>query len=109
MRKTFLLMASLLPGFAQTVQADVITLPEPEASRMALPQRGMAQTAVLQQFGEPLRRHAPVGGGQPKQPPITRWDYEGWSVFFEHNIVIDAVVQGQPKPLQHVDELKTEP
>jgi hypothetical protein len=25
-------------------------------------------------------------------PPITRWDYAGFSVFFEHDRVIDAVV-----------------
>ena len=34
-------------------------------------------------------RHPTVG-----QPPITRWDYNGFAVFFEHDRVIDAVVTG---------------
>ena len=33
-------------------------------------------------------------GGAPKHPPITRWDYEGFSVYFEHQHVIHAVAHG---------------
>jgi hypothetical protein len=32
--------------------------------------------------------------GRPGQPPITRWDYAGFAVFFEHDRVIDAVATG---------------
>ncbi len=38
-------------------------------------------------FGAPVNRHPTVGA-----PPITRWDYNGFSVFFEKDRVIDSVV-----------------
>jgi hypothetical protein len=44
---------------------------------------------VEKHFGAPLTRHPTVG-----QPPITRWDYNAFSVFFEHDRVIHAVVTG---------------
>ena len=55
-------------------------------SHVPRPQRGMHMSAVEQQFGAPVTRHETVG-----QPPITRWDYNGFSVFFERDIVIHAV------------------
>jgi hypothetical protein len=57
------------------------------------PKRGMRMTQVEQKFGAPTTRHAAVG-----QPPITRWDYPAFAVFFEHDIVIHAVVLGEPTP-----------
>ncbi|MFT4046155.1 MAG: hypothetical protein QM661_05600 [Solimonas sp.] len=90
------LAAGLAAGFhGIAAQADVL----------AVPQRGQSQAAVLREFGEPQLRHAPAGGGAPKHPPITRWDYDGWSVFFERTTVVDVVIQGDPPPLSHVDEL----
>jgi hypothetical protein len=46
-------------------------------------------TAVEAKFGAPQTRHDAVG-----TPPITRWDYAGFSVFFEKDRVIDAVAFG---------------
>jgi hypothetical protein len=43
-------------------------------------------TQVEAKFGAPVTKHDAVG-----QPPITRWDYAGFSVFFEHDRVIDSV------------------
>jgi hypothetical protein len=43
-------------------------------------------TEVEKHFGAPAEKHPTVG-----QPPITRWDYAGFSVFFEHDRVIHAV------------------
>jgi hypothetical protein len=43
-------------------------------------------TEVEKHFGAPTEKHATVG-----QPPITRWDYAGFSVFFEHDRVIHSV------------------
>ena len=51
------------------------------------PGRGMSMKAVEAKFGAPQERHAAVG-----KPPITRWDYPAFSVFFEYERVIDAVV-----------------
>jgi hypothetical protein len=53
------------------------------------PSRGMSMTAVESRFGQPATRHNAVG-----QPPITRWDYPGFAVYFEHQYVIHAVVTG---------------
>jgi len=50
------------------------------------PTRGMTQTRVEAAFGAPQNRRAPVG-----DPPITRWEYADFVVFFEHDKVIHAV------------------
>ncbi len=85
-----LLCATLMAGaaLAETVVVDGKVTVEP--SSIARPSRGMRMTAVQRQFGEPTTRHPTVG-----QPPITRWDYPGFSVFFERDRVIDAVVRPQ--------------
>ena len=63
------------------------------------PARGATMSAVEQKFGAPAQKHAAVGGcnggASPcKTPPITRWDYPGFSVFFENEHVIDSVATG---------------
>ena len=55
-------------------------------SAVAKPKRGITMTQVEAKFGAPVTKHDAVG-----QPPITRWDYPGFSVFFEHDRVIDTV------------------
>jgi hypothetical protein len=51
------------------------------------PTRGATMTQVESRFGAPTVRHAAVG-----EPPITRWDYPQFSVFFEYDKVLHAVV-----------------
>jgi hypothetical protein len=58
-------------------------------SSVARPKGGMLMSAVEQKFGAPVTRHPAVG-----QPPITRWDYPSFAVFFEKDRVIHAVVTG---------------
>jgi hypothetical protein len=53
------------------------------------PARGALMKTVEKQFGAPANRHPTVG-----KPPITRWDYAGFSVFFEGDRVIDSVATG---------------
>jgi hypothetical protein len=65
---------------------DQLTVRESSLER---PKRGATMTQVEKHFGAPAEKHPTVG-----QPPITRWDYAGFSVFFEHDRVIDAVVTG---------------
>jgi hypothetical protein len=50
------------------------------------PKRGITMTQVEAKFGAPVEKHDAVGA-----PPITRWDYPGFAVFFEHDRVIHAV------------------
>ena len=107
MRKTILAFGLLLTATAlPTVQAEVLAVPEaPSEAAQTLPSKGEAQTTVLRRYGEPARRHAAVGGASAAQPPITRWDYSGFSVFFENSHVVDAVVPSAPAPLFNTGEL----
>jgi hypothetical protein len=43
---------------------------------------------VEAQFGAPTERRGAIG-----EPPISRWEYPGFTVFFEHQLVIHAVVR----------------
>jgi hypothetical protein len=56
-------------------------------SQVDRPKRGTTMDEVEKHFGAPVNRHPTVGA-----PPITRWDYSAFSVFFEKDRVIDAVV-----------------
>ncbi len=88
MRTLCCLLLTLTATFAMpTVQAEVITLKQNAAREVPRPTRGMTMTQVESRFGTALEKHPAVG-----QPPITRWDYDNFSVFFEHQYVLDAVV-----------------
>ena len=50
------------------------------------PRRGLSQADVRQQYGEPASIKGPIG-----EPPITRWDYNGFSVYFEYQTVLHTV------------------
>jgi len=52
------------------------------------PKRGMTQANVEAQFGAPQSRRAAVG-----DPPISRWEYANFVVFFEYDKVIHAVTK----------------
>jgi hypothetical protein len=78
------LALAALPLAAETVVVDGTV--QLRNVSVELPRRGISMTAVEGRFGAPKARHAAVG-----QPPITRWDYEGFSVYFEHQHVIHAV------------------
>ena len=53
----------------------------------AVPARGLDQSQVESQYGAPTEKHGPVG-----KPPISRWVYPGFTVYFEYSHVIHAVV-----------------
>ena len=86
-----LLSAATLLGILYTapvcsetlVVGDQVQLREPSVET---PRRGSLMSAVEARFGAPRSRHDAVG-----DPPITRWDYDGFSVYFEHQHVIHAV------------------
>jgi outer membrane protein assembly factor BamE (lipoprotein component of BamABCDE complex) len=92
--KSGLLAAAALvaTALAGAVSAETIVMGDGIAVResaVAHPDRGMSMSSVEAKFGQPANRHNAVG-----QPPITRWDYPGFSVYFEHQFVIHAVVSG---------------
>jgi hypothetical protein len=52
------------------------------------PSRGMTQARVEADFGQPSSRKPAVG-----DPPISRWEYADFVVFFEYDRVIHAVTK----------------
>ena len=86
-QRVLILMALLGAGVAG--QADTLLLEGLEASQGSAadrPMRGMSMDSVESRFGVPRSRHEAVG-----DPPISRWDYTGFVVYFEYQYVIHAV------------------
>lgn len=50
------------------------------------PTRGMSQDSVRTSYGSPQSMSDAVG-----EPPISRWEYAGFVVFFEYDKVIHTV------------------
>lgn len=76
--------------FAFSAHADVVKLPSQAPQIVtsdSAPVRGMTKQQVESTYGTPINASGPVG-----EPAIYRWDYADYSVFFEHNYVIHAVV-----------------
>ena len=59
-----------------------------QAAPLKLPTRGSTMTHVEASFGAPAERQPAVGN-----PPITRWDYPAFIVYFEKDRVIHSVVK----------------
>ncbi len=92
MRLLILLAVSALGALSTVAQAELILVDGQVALRQAevpTPSRGMTMRGVEERFGAPETRAAAVG-----QPPITRWDYPAFSVFFENDRVLHTVVRG---------------
>ena len=77
-------------GTAQSVRAETIATDTGIAvkeSDIATPARGMSMNEVAAKFGAPVNKVPAVG-----KPPISRWEYPGFVVYFEHERVIHSVV-----------------
>ena len=97
------ILAALLCGcaLASAAVAETIVVNDQvqvRDSQVERPKRGLTMDEVEKQFGTPANRHAAVGGSSQQQPPITRWDYSGFSVVFERDRVIDSVVTDGSAP-----------
>ena len=90
MRYQILLLATVLASGlagAETIAVDNgIAVKEAD---VATPERGMTMQQVAAKFGEPATKVPAVG-----QPPISRWEYPGFVVYFEREHVIHAVAAG---------------
>jgi hypothetical protein len=72
-------------GRAETVAVDNgIAIKE---SDVATPTRGMTMNEVSDKFGAPVSKVPAVGN-----PPISRWEYPGFVVYFERDHVIHSVI-----------------
>jgi hypothetical protein len=97
--RNLLLAASLaggLAGFCACAQADVVATENGVAvkqSDVATPTRGMTMNQVSSRFGAPTSKVPAVGS-----PPISRWEYPGFVVYFEADYVIHSVVSDSSVP-----------
>ena len=92
MTRPGLLLTCLLLALSAGAQTIEIPVGEQGDHALALPARGESQRAVLERFGLPDEEHPAVG-----KPPISRWDYREFSVYFESGRVIDSVRHHQPR------------
>lgn len=92
MKGSALLLACLLFAGA-SAQADVLLLdsiqnaPPNSASGVQRPRSGASMEGVRAAYGEPTSIREAVG-----DPPITRWVYPQYTVYFEYDRVIEVVV-----------------
>jgi hypothetical protein len=88
MRYRYLLLAAVLAGGvagAETIAVDTgIAVKE---SDVATPARGMTMDQVATKFGAPVTKVPAIG-----RPPISRWEYPGFVVYFEADHVIHSVI-----------------
>ncbi|MGB5472010.1 MAG: hypothetical protein WBQ78_00865 [Gammaproteobacteria bacterium] len=95
--RTLLLSLALPLTLAGPVTADVLLVDSIEsAPAIQTPRAGLSMSGVRQTFGSPAVEQPTVSvNGGPFQPPITRWDYDGFSVIFENDRVVHSVVHRQ--------------
>jgi len=87
-----LLTPFLFIALSAPIHAEIIRIPVGQQghAETTMPSRGDSQNKVLDRFGLADEEHPAVG-----QPPITRWDYREFSVYFEGNRVIISVLHHQ--------------
>jgi len=83
-----LLVALFTLTFITPLAAETIRIPvgQQGVAEISMPSRGDTKTSVLERFGLADQEHPSVG-----KPPITRWDYRTFSVYFEDQRVINSV------------------
>ncbi len=89
-------LAAGVVGWAPVCRADIVASDQGIAVRdagVAAPARGMTMSQVASKFGDPASKVAAVGN-----PPISRWEYSGFVVYFERDHVIHAVVSESAPP-----------
>ena len=88
---SWLVTAAAALALSGSALADELKVPaSPGGANM--PSSGMSMDSVEAKYGAPARRVPAVGGASAQQPPITRWEYPGFVVYFENNRVIHTVV-----------------
>jgi hypothetical protein len=96
--RTLLMSAVFAAGasLAGLAQADIVAVDNGIAVKESdgiAPARGMTMSQVASKFGAPATKVPAVGN-----PPISRWEYPGFVVYFEHEHVIHSVVASAGAP-----------
>jgi len=83
-----MLVASLGAAQADTLLLEGIQAAAATSSER--PRSGQSKAQVEARFGQPSSQKAAVG-----DPPISSWEYPGFIVYFEYDLVIHAVAKHQ--------------
>ncbi len=87
-----IILVALSIGLLSVVSAQNLDMSGAEGSvtfdQAGKPARGMSQESVQANYGSPQSTVAAVG-----DPPISRWEYAEFVVFFEYDKVIHAVTK----------------
>ena len=80
------------PNVSSRTSGDVLLIDSIQsAPSTQTPRKGVTMASVRQQYGDPLSEGNAIG-----DPPITRWEYQGFSVYFEHDLVLHSVIHRPP-------------
>lgn len=75
-----------------TAQADTLEVSvskqAPELQSISRPHNGMDKADVERIFGSPFAVNGPVG-----EPPISSWNYDKFTVYFENDTVLHSVLK----------------
>jgi hypothetical protein len=86
MKKTIIYIALILTW--QMVHSEVLIIQRIQQEQsFDKPQKGLSMQQVINQYGQPVMKKPAVG-----EPPITVWKYGNFTVYFEHQWVIDSVI-----------------
>ena len=91
--RNLLLAAAFASGLAAAATVAVDNGIAVKESDTATPTRGMTMNQVAAKFGAPVTKIPAVG-----KPPISRWEYPGFIVYFEADHVIHSVVPSDTVP-----------
>ncbi|MDX2457299.1 MAG: hypothetical protein QNL87_07305 [Gammaproteobacteria bacterium] len=87
--RSVLLLLTLALTASGPASADVLLIDGIQsAPTIKTPRNGLNMAQVRQQFGEPAQEVPAVG-----EPPISRWEYSGYTVYFENDLVLHSVIQ----------------
>jgi hypothetical protein len=83
-------LVAIAAAFSTFAQAQTLQMGNSENAAIfeqtAKPTRGMTQERVEAEYGSPQSQKPAIG-----EPPISRWEYANFVVFFEFDRVIHAV------------------
>lgn len=90
--KLFCFLTLLVIAPISLAEEIAIPLGQQGISGLNLPKKGFTMTQVESEHGAAAVKHDAAG-----QPPITRWEYDNYIVYFEGDRVIHSVLRHKPK------------
>jgi hypothetical protein len=89
MHKNFsLIIVVALIVISSSVKPDVLIIDRIKSQpSIEVPAKGLSMQQVINKFGEPETKYEAVG-----QPPIIKWLYKKFTVYFEKRWVINSVI-----------------